>query len=316
MNCHENLKAHIPDTALLDVKDWDHHPDFRPLIATLAETGRPKFESNTVADGPFDTGLKFSHKQHLATGGDVARQASQYAKPVAPDGRLSCAACHHPDAEGRGFVPIAMVRDCSACHSLQIPGINGRMTSLPHGQPAKVVETMIAYYKSGGDTNTTGITRIRPGGAFQATTNILSDQMIAQKVRAVFMDDTVGPHPCYGCHTFTAPDPNTLVFKIVPVHLENRYLPRAGFDHSVPQHLVDANGKPLCLNCHMATRSDSLANVAIPGVATCRACHGARNQMGQQIAASSCTECHGYHTTGEPPSRDAYLGPWRFPGGM
>ena len=316
MNCHENLKAHIPDTALLDVKDWDRHPDFRPLIATLAEKGRPKFVSNAVADGPFDTGLKFSHKQHLATAGDVARQAAQYGKPVAPDGRLSCAACHHPDNEGRGFLPIEMVRDCSACHSLQIPGINGQTTSLPHGKPARVVETMVAYYKSGGDTNTTGITRMRPGGSFQATTNILSDQMIAQKVRAVFMDDTVGPHPCYGCHMFTAADPNTLVFKIVPVHLENRYLPRAGFDHSVPQHLADANGKPLCLNCHMATKSDSLSNVVIPSITTCKACHGARNQMGQQVAASNCTECHGYHTTGSPPAREVYLGPWRFPGGM
>ncbi|HTW34197.1 MAG TPA: hypothetical protein VMD53_06245 [Rhizomicrobium sp.] len=315
-NCHENLKAHIPDTALLDVKDWDHHPDFRPLIATLAEKGRPKRVSDAVSDGPFDTGLKFSHKQHLATGGDVARQAAQYGEPVAPSGRLSCSACHHPDNEGRGFLPIEMVRDCSSCHSLQIPGVNGQATSLPHGKPARVVETMVAYYKSGGAANTTGITRMRPGGAFQATTDILSDQMIARKVRAVFMDNTVGPHPCYGCHTFTADDPNTLVFKIVPVHLENRYLPRAGFDHSVPQHLVDANGKPLCLNCHKATSSDSLSNVVIPSITTCKACHGARNPVGKQIAASNCTECHGYHTTGEPPAREVYLGPWRFPGGM
>lgn len=315
-SCHESLKAHIPDTALLDVKDWEHHPDFRPLIATLTEKGRPKFEPNAVSDGPFDTGLKFSHKQHLAIGGDVARQATQYGKPVAPDGRLSCAACHHPDNQGRGFLPIEMVRDCSACHSLQIPGINGQTTSLPHGKPALVVETMVAYYKSGGDTNTTGITRMRPGGSFQATTAILSDQMIAQKVRAVFMDDTVGPHPCYGCHTFTSPDPDALVFKIVPVRLVDRYLPRAGFDHSVPQHLVDANNKPLCLNCHAATRSDSLSNVVIPGIMTCKACHGARNQMGREIAASNCTECHGYHTTGEPPTHEANIGPWRLPGGM
>jgi hypothetical protein len=157
---------------------------------------------------------------------------------------------------------------------------------------------------------------MRPGGAFQATTGVLSDQAIAQKVRAVFMDDTVGPHPCYGCHTFTANDPNTLVFKIVPVHLENRYLPRAGFDHSVPQHLVDANGKPLCLNCHTATRSDSLSNVVIPGITTCKACHGARNPMGQQIAASNCTECHGYHVPGEPPTHESNIGAWSFPGGM
>jgi len=315
--CHEHLKAHIPDTALLDVRDFDHHPDFRSLIATLAENGRPKFESDAVADGPFDTGLKFSHKQHLAATGDVARQAAQYGKPAAPDGRLSCSACHHPDKEGRGFLPIEMTRDCAACHSLQIPGIGGQITSLPHGEPARVVAKMVDYYKSGGDTNATGITRMRPGGAFQATTGVLSDAMIAHKVRAVFMDDTAEPHPCYGCHTFKTPaGPNTLVFKIVPVHVVNRYLPRSGFDHSVPQHLVDANGKPLCLNCHLATKSDSLSNVVIPGIATCKACHGARNGLGQELAASNCTECHGYHTTGEPPSREPYLGSWRFPSGM
>ncbi|HUO92630.1 MAG TPA: hypothetical protein VMU22_06900 [Rhizomicrobium sp.] len=314
--CHDSLKAHIPDTALLDVADWDHHPDFRPLIATLAEKGRPHFESNMAADGPFDTGLKFSHKQHLAAGGDVAREAAQYSKPVAPNGRLSCSACHHPDREGRGFLPIEMVRDCSACHSLQIPGIGGQMTSLPHGQPARVVRTLVDYYKSGGETTATGIVRIRPGGAYQATKGILSDAMIAAKVRAVFMDDNVGPHPCFGCHMFTQADPDTLIFKIVPVHLENRYLPRAAFDHAVPQHLVDANGKPICLTCHAATKSDSLSNVVIPGITTCKACHGAKNAAGQQIAQANCTECHGYHTTGEPPSREVYLGPWSFPGGM
>jgi hypothetical protein len=313
--CHENLKAHIPDTALLDVRDWDHHPDFRPLIATLAEKGRPKTESDFAADGPFDTGLKFSHKQHLAAAGDVARQVSQYGEPVAPDGALSCSACHHPDRQGRGFLPIEMTRDCAACHSLQIPVAGGRTAPLPHGQPDKVVATMVAYYKSGGDT--TAITRMRPGGAFQATTSVLSDAMIAQKVRAVFMDDTSEPHPCYGCHTFKAPDgPNALVFRIVRVQLVDRYLPRSGFDHSVPQHLVDANGKPLCLNCHKATSSDSLSNVVIPGIATCKACHGARNQLGQEVAASNCTECHGYHSTGEPPTREPYLGSWRFPSGM
>jgi FHA domain len=313
--CHENLKAHIPDTALLDVRDWDHHPDFRPLIATLAENGRPKFESDTVADGPFDTGLKFSHKQHLAAGGDVARQAAQYGEPAAPDGRLSCSACHHPDKDGRGFLPIEMTRDCASCHSLRIQGIGGQTTSLPHGEPAKVVATMVAYYKSGGDMTAT--TRMRPGGAFQATTSVLSDAMIAQKVRAVFMDDTTEPHPCYGCHTFKAPaDPNSLVFRIAPVHVVNRYLPRSGFDHSVPQHLVDANGKPLCLNCHMATSSDSLSNVVIPSITACKACHGAKSGLGQEVAASNCTECHGYHSTGEPPTREPYLGPWRFPSGM
>jgi len=316
--CHAGLKARIPDTALLDVSAWSNHPDFRPLIASLAAPGRPKVETNAVSDGPFDTGLKFSHKQHLATSGDVAREAAQYGKPTTFEGRLSCTACHHPDTNGRSFEPIEMTRDCSACHSLQIPGIGGQPETLPHGQPDRVVEAMLAYYKSGGASNgSSGSSRMLPGGTFTPSTTTMSDQQLNQKVRAVFMNDTTGPHPCYGCHTFKAPDdPNSLVFKIEHVKLVDQYLPRSGFDHSVPQHVVDANGKPLCLTCHGAMKSDSLSNVVIPGITACKACHGAKSTLGTEIAASNCTECHGYHSLNEPPTREIYMGPWRIPGGM
>ena len=317
-SCHAALKAHIPDTALIDVTDWEHHPDFRGLIATLYAKGRPKFETDAATDGPFDTGLKFSHKQHLATTGDVAREASQYGKPLAFNGALSCSACHHPDADGRGFLSIEMTRDCSACHSLQIPGVDGRPAMLPHAQPDKVVDLMRVYFRSGG---TQGLSsgRERPGlfhdtGVAVAT---ISDSDIAAKVRGVFMNNSSGPHPCFGCHVFTAPsDPGVLEFRIVPVHLVDTYLPRSGFDHAVPQHRVDANGKPFCMTCHAAQASDSLSNVVIPGIGECRTCHGARSRIGTEVAASNCTECHGYHSLNEPPTREQFIGPWKIPSGM
>jgi DnaJ-class molecular chaperone len=84
----------------------------------------------------------------------------------------------------------------------------------------------------------------------------------------------------------------------------------------VPQHIEDASGKPLCLTCHGTLKSDSLANVIIPGISTCRACHGAKSPAGTEIAGSNCTECHGYHSLDEPPTREIYMGPWRIPSGM
>jgi hypothetical protein len=95
-------------------------------------------------------------------------------------------------------------------------------------------------------------------------------------------------------------DPASLDFDIVKPHLTNRYLPRAGFDHSVPAHRVDANGQPICSSCHKAGSSKRSADVLLPQIARCAACHGQSKRIVPMAASSSCTECHGYHQPGMP----------------
>lgn len=314
-NCHAHLKARVPDTALVDVGDWNHHPDFRPPLTTLASNGRPQFDSAATATLISDTGLSFSHRVHLATSGDVAEEAAKIHEPLADGGRLSCAACHRADATGRGFLPIKMTRDCAGCHSLQVPGPGGKTASLPHGNPDGVVAYMRAFYKASGATLRGSVF---PGLDFDSA-NSPSDEMITARIRIVFIGDKTGPHPCADCHTFVEQgDPASLVFKLkTPVKLVDRYRFRAAFDHAVPAHAVDVAGKPICTTCHTATASEDLAKPMIPGIAECKACHGLRNVVGIETAKSDCTECHGYHKDdmNQPPTREGYLGAWKIPDG-
>src|SRR5439155_20298861 len=66
---------------------------------------------------------------------------------------------------------------------------------------------------------------------------------------------------------------------IVPTALPSRFLPRARFDHA--RHTAAALGQtgvagaPDCLACHLrAVESRRTSDVLVPGIATCRRCHG------------------------------------------
>jgi hypothetical protein len=318
-SCHAALKSRLPDTAVLDVVDWGQHPDFRLLMASLVARGRPNFDRDSMTDGPFDKGLKFSHRTHLSPTGDVAREALENSKPVARDGRLSCSACHQPDMEGRGFLPIEMTKDCSACHSLRIRGIDGRPDTLPHGDIAKAIAKMRSINNVDADAGLR-TARLRPGTSEETSTDQSLTSMtstVTRKIRALFTNAGATKGLCYGCHAFVAPkDPDSVEFKVVRVQLTNRYLPRSGFDHSVPAHLLNANGKPGCVQCHATNSSESLSNVIIPGISQCKLCHGNATAPWGEAAASNCTECHGYHNTGDPPAREIYERPWRLPPGL
>jgi mono/diheme cytochrome c family protein len=328
-SCHGNMKSRLPDTALHDVADWEHHPDFQSLIASLAAAGRPKFEGDAVSDGPFDTGLSFSHKSHLQPTGDVAREAAQYSKPVTKDGRLSCRACHQTDTEGRGFLPIDMPRDCSACHAITIRGVNGEPEILAHGHPEVVVTQMRAYYATG-RMPAFGAARLRHGvsasaAAASQSTSVMPESEIVRNIQDMFLSKGPGEHTCAGCHVFEPPsDPSSTVFRLKKqVHLVNRYLPQSGFDHSVREHQVDARGSPTCLTCHAATKSDSLSNVVIPGIAQCKACHGSAAAPSGETAPANCTECHGFHKSDadrtaldNPPTHEIHRGAWKIPDGI
>jgi hypothetical protein len=321
-SCHAQLKARLFDTALLDVPSWDKHPDFRPFITSLFAAGRPRLQNNGAAKGPFDTGIKFSHKQHLAPNGVIVREAQKYSIPTISDGlgtRLSCVACHKPASDGRAFLPIDMKADCAHCHSLKVPAIGGGAMALPHGDPDKVVTQMLAYYQATQGAST-GTLRTRPGisgGPSSIPAVVSGNPSIAQKIRGIFTTDGRNKGLCYGCHDFVLPiDRNSLAFKIVRVKLVDRYLPRSGFDHSVPAHNHDAAGQPNCIRCHAPAQAENLSTVMIPGITQCKSCHGNNRAAASVAAQSNCAECHGYHSTGEPLTRELYERPWRIAPGI
>ena len=260
-DCHADLKGRLKDTDLADVGDWGKHPDFRPLVTV--SPAEPKLERMALAGRPKErSGLVFPHRVHVSPTGGPARMATTLAKYGRP---LDCGDCHKPDKSGRGFAPVQMERDCADCHSIGYIQVGNAFRRLPHGDPKKVE----AAYRS----------------AFGADA--------AAKVRAAFSEGGA----CIDCHTVSAAADG---YRVEPVHLNDRFLPRGAFDHSLPEHRKDAKGQPLCGTCHAADKSETSADLLLASISKCADCHGKTKAQVHAPAGAECSECHSYHAPGTP----------------
>jgi hypothetical protein len=309
-DCHAKLKERLSDTTLVNTPDWARHPDFRPMI-TVSPGPTPRFERVAMVGRVMENnGLTFSHKIHLNPTGGVARMAMVLGPLKGYGGPLDCAGCHRPDPSGRGFLPVEMVRDCSACHSLAYARIGGELRTLPHGHPDQVVEALRGFYGSGGGASAAqaDTSRRLPGfmedvrqalGRF--TERFTMPTAVSNGVRQVFSKNGV----CAECHTVQAPlDPGSLDYRIAPVYQNDHYLPHGDFNHGVPQHSKDALGRSTCTNCHDARNSDDSREVLLPRLSACADCHGKTPKQSANAASADCTECHSYHAPGRASPKD------------
>ena len=292
--CHDGLRARLGTTTLRDAPDWTHHPEFRPLIArTPIGAMSPVMDRISLVEKPTDhTGLIFSHQTHLAPNGGVTRMAVGLHFPGG-DG-LACADCHRPSKDGKGFAPIDMTRDCAACHSLAYAtGAGGAPRLLPHGHPEKV----LAALQDGGGATGGAQSRQAPGFLSRLAAYFGPHRSVdaATKMKALFAPKGL----CSECHTAVAPaDPQSLDYRIAPIHLTNRYLPWGDFNHDIPEHKRDAAGKPTCETCHQATQSANANEVMLPRISACAACHGRTKARTSTAASAECAECHSFHSPG------------------
>lgn len=299
-SCHGKLRRSLGSTALRDTPDWTHHPEFRPLIArTPIGQSQPIFDRISLVQQPTDyTGLIFSHKEHLSTVGGVARMAAglRFA-----GGALNCADCHRQNKGGKGFEPVKMERDCASCHSLAFApgGPDGAPRMLPHGHPDQVIATLQNFYGGGGGMGGAGGSARHPPGFLAGLGRLISyhpeSGAATGKIRALFTPKGL----CAECHAVVAPaDAATLDYKIKPIHLTDRYLPRGDFNHDIPEHKHDAAGRPTCDNCHKAVDSEVANEVLLPRVSECASCHGKTKAKIETAASGDCVECHSFHTPG------------------
>jgi hypothetical protein len=311
VDCHGQLKERLTDTKLIDTPDWGHHPDFRPLVAVSAGP-TPQFERISLIGRPMEVnGLTFSHKIHLNATGGVARMAQELGPLKGYGGPLDCAGCHRPNASGKGFIPVDMVRDCSSCHSLAYARIGGELKMLPHGHPDQVVDALCDFYGAGGHAAAAqaDTSRRLPGfmeDARQAMNHFVerftTPAAVSNGVRQVFAQNGV----CAECHTVIRPtDPGSLDYRIAPVYMNDHYMPRGDFNHGIPQHNKDANGRYTCTDCHAARNSDDAREVLLPGLASCANCHGKPAKETATAASADCAECHSYHAPGHASPKGA-----------
>lgn len=287
-SCHEKLKSRIAKTELIDTASWAKHPAFRPLIMTSAEGPKATFQRVALTAAPQEkNGLVFPHRMHLDPRGGVARQAIGLGAAAGYGEALECASCHRRDKTNKGFEPIQMERDCGACHSLAYARVGGQLRLFPHGEVEKTMQL------AGGGGSVGGSDRMRPGS-----------------IRPTMFGSVVAPSAvstspfrqggaCYDCHTITWTEAG--MPRVTPVKLTQVYMPRGVFDHSTPEHGGPGQSKQggyKCADCHKAATSDRTADVLIPDIGKCAACHGQPKTKTAAASTGDCETCHSFHTPG------------------
>ncbi|MBV9931880.1 MAG: cytochrome c3 family protein [Alphaproteobacteria bacterium] len=286
-DCHGDLAARLPDTRLGNAGDFARiHPDFRPAVVTGWQGERPIL---TRVSGPAAreaNGLKFPHALHLSRSGGAA----QMARRLGIGASLDCADCHRPEPNGARYQPVVMERDCAQCHSLAFARTGGVVRTLRHGDPAQVIAEVGDYYRFRTAPRPPSLApagRRQPGAAPAVATRIRFDAGARAPgpeaaVRAVFSPGGA----CYDCHQVDAPPAGSLAYRIHPVAFPERYIRHGWFDHR--PHAAQS-----CGSCHQAARSNAASDLLIPGIATCRGCHGGERTA--KPVASPCAMCHSYH---------------------
>ena len=131
---------------------------------------------------------------------------------------------------------------------------------------------------------------------------------------------------CVDCHEVRRADTaDGPVWKVTRVELPDKWMPHARFDHA-------AHGTSLtpCSTCHAAETSEKAGDVLMPGIETCRDCHGGENGEAAPATAaapprapspgargtatastarvpSACIDCHGFHGPEQPLWRSPVL---------
>jgi hypothetical protein len=291
IQCHTGLTHRLKDTDLADTPSWARHPNFRPALPGPTGLTRVSLSSRPREA----SGLTFPHNLHMSPTGGPARMA-QTLGGRGYGAALTCANCHRPDADRKGFAPIQMERDCASCHALSFATSSG-VRQLPHGEPGQVVAALLAWQGrgpvAGGETS-----RRRPGQIGEGAPSPAGSPAGASAVTTV--GGAFGPGgACFDCHTIF----RTPTIRFTPVRLPGDFLSRGAFDHSVREHRLDRQGKPSCAQCHAAATSGTATDLLLPSVSECAECHGQTTAQSPTPAPADCETCHSFHAPSHPTPR-------------
>lgn len=274
-DCHATLRQRLGDTKLPDAGDFGTaHPEFRPTYGqTRVEIG-----------AQIPSGLKFPHDLHLNKTGGVARMAQTLRGQYPFGDALDCKDCHTPTSDGVRFKPVEMERNCGMCHSLAYDNVGGTVRKLRHGDVSAAIADLRASTQRAPRPAALDGGRRRPGEYAQRQVYSAYFGPAAQRgsdyaVRLLFSPSGT----CAECHTIT---PSGGTWTVAPVVQPNRYLQHGWFDHA-------AHRTEDCASCHKAGTSGSSADLLLPGIETCRTCHG--GEASKAAVPSGCAMCHSYH---------------------
>ncbi len=296
-NCHGRLDTLKKDADLANVTDFGaDHPDFRLTMLERNGSAAPgEWRAVRTARGEREqavehSGLAFSHLQHLDPKG--IKSTDGYEK-------LTCQSCHQPDSSGRQMLPIRMEAHCARCHSLRFDE-HDPATAVPHGDPARVFETLQAHFIRSyldatrrPDARGAPATR-RPGG--EAEIMARDEQRRARdwadQQSLLIARELLEERVCKDCHRITkVPGASGFAqWQVDPVRITQDWMPRAGFSHL-------SHGTTPCKHCHAAAEtSKASSDVLMPRIKVCRECHGGSADTSR--LPSECGMCHRFHLPG------------------
>lgn len=299
-DCHGGFKARAPASDLQAVSDFGRdHPEFKPTVVTDASIHAVD-RSKTVSAIPpprEDSALRFPHNRHLRPSGvrDPGRGNIQ----------LNCADCHRSD--GAGYMqPISFQENCHRCHTLKFDSfIPDR--ELVHGRPEELMKQVHDIYDAvamrGGyeEPAAPALIRRRVGTSLTPVQKKEALDWSAEKTRSL-LAGRFGRGLCAGCHeTFDVPAGSDVGpgWNVLPVTASALWYPKARFSHERHRDMD-------CVSCHDATNAVEAAEVLMPGIESCRTCHG--GEKAADKVPSTCISCHGFHRPELEPMKAARPG--------
>jgi c(7)-type cytochrome triheme protein len=252
--CHANLKKNQADTRLADAVDFEiDHPAFR------------------FASPQEQTGIKYSHKVHLAEDGIYSLQGDKV---------LACQDCHHLEESGRRFAPIQMKRDCEkSCHELEFSDpMQGRVA---HGSIDAVTSRVREFYLArmlGKSLPSNACGQVK-GESKTECASRLSNNLLADSLFR-------GNLECGECHEISGG--KTLdSWQFAPLKLYRDRDRKSVFSHA--KHRTTR-----CESCHDKRESQSSADVSMPKIEKCRECHSGKRVVKNKVS-TRCDQCHVFH---------------------
>lgn len=252
-----------------------HHPEFG--------ASRPKVAMS-------DSGLKFSHTQHLDA--NRVRKGDR--------GTLACADCHKPSADGEHFQLPTMATNCVGCHELTFdPDAPDRQ--LPHGKPRDIVRTLEDYFahKLSDPNAPQGPARVRrrlPGHEDEPEEEICKGPVVAcaRQLAAREIQSQFERRGCISCHQVkdTRSTDLTTRFQVAAIRLGHDAYPAARFPHN--KHLTQGGimGDTACLSCHAGGNALG-GDLRLPDLPICESCH--TDAASRDRTRLQCVSCHSYH---------------------
>jgi hypothetical protein len=293
-SCHADLTSSATGTRLTNVGDFSTtHPEFALSLLTPGTTnGKSTWAPVSVpaalrGSAKQVSNLTFSHKVHLDAKGIDS-----------PSGRrhLGCAGCHQTDEGGRFMLPIRMETHCAECHTLQFDE-HDPSSKVPHGDLPAIFNALREHFSRTfldqklGRNNSTSVGRRRPGGEDAILSRDEQRRALAWADAQTMLAarELLEKRVCVECHKInkiagSAPGPGE--WQVEPVRLTQRWFPGALFNHTIHKTAE-------CSTCHPRVEaSEDGASIHMPGISTCRTCHGDNEP---HKVASSCLTCHTFH---------------------